>query len=437
MSDSPPGPMVATAERLPPALGSIRVRLTVLYSTLLFGLAAIVVGMIYVGLSRSIDDLPNSRNQSAVLFGPDGTSQPVDVLSAENFEREINRRTLDQLRTYSFSALGLLFIASLGVGWYVSGLALRPMGRITRVAREIQATDLSRRIDLRGPNDEIRQLADTFDGMLGRLDDAFENQRQFIQEASHELRNPIAVIRTNVDVALDDPEASVDELRQTAVVVGRAAERMTTLVDDLLNYARHGVPATRRETLQLASLVDDAVVEFRASAIAAGIELEATAPIGITVMADRSALQRALANLLANAIRESSPGTCVRVGAGRQGSWAWLAVEDEGPGIRPEDQERAFQRFWRGNRHQARVEGRSGLGLTIVRQIAEAHGGRVDLRSEVGVGSTFVIWLPAEPSSVSTASEGEKSAVIAAITPPAEPTVRLGRALTRTFGTEA
>ena len=114
----------------------------------------------------------------------------------------------------------MLFVGSLGVGWFAASIVLRPIERITRVAREIQATDLSRRINLRGPNDELRRLADTFDAMLARLDAAFESQRRFIHEASHELRNPLAVIRTNVEVAMADPDTSKEEFTELGAVVG-------------------------------------------------------------------------------------------------------------------------------------------------------------------------------------------------------------------------
>lgn len=206
------------AERLPPWMGSIRVRLTVLYSTVLFGLAALVVFGIYTGVSRSLDSQPVSQSPEYLPDVLPGTD--VEVISLEEFERRVNTRALDKLREYSFTALGLLFIGSLGTGWIVSGRVLRPIGRITGVAREIQATDLSRRIHLRGPNDELRQLADTFDAMLARLDAAFESQRRFIHEASHELRNPLAVIRTNLDVALSDPNATTEDLREVGELVG-------------------------------------------------------------------------------------------------------------------------------------------------------------------------------------------------------------------------
>ena len=274
------------------------------------------------------------------------------------------------------------------------------------MAREISATDLTRRIALQGPDDELHELADTFDDMLGRLDEAFASQRQFIQEASHELRNPLAVIRTNLEVTLTDPDASTDDLRHTAEVVERSTDRMTRLVDDLLLYARNETPALDRERgrrrragARGGRRVPGAGRGPRADHLVGGRRP------GLLVTGDRNALRQALANLLANATRLAPTGTQVRVRAGREGPWIWLAVDDQGPGIAPDDQDRIFQRFWRGDAERAGGEKRSGLGLTIVRQIVEAHGGEVKLVSVLGHGSTFAIWLPAlvgEPASPST-----------------------------------
>lgn len=382
--------------------GSIRFRLTVLYSVLLFGLATVVVGVIYAGVASSLEKQEVSRTEEWLTFFRDQQGQPsiatVEVEVQDYlllFERAVNEQALDQLRTYAFAALGLLFVGSLFVGWFVAGLVLRPVGRITTVAKEIEATDLSRRIDLDGPDDELKELADTFDGMLARIDDAFESQREFIHEASHELRNPLAVIRTNVDVALDDPDATTEELRSVGEVVGRSAARMSTLVDDLLLYARHGTRATRREDVDLGALVRELVQEFEAAAEGNGLALVADVPVqALPVRGDGQALHRAAANLVANAVRLAPSGTAVTVAAADEGRWATLSVVDEGPGIAPEDHLRVFQRFWRGDRDEARAAGRSGLGLTIVRQIAEAHGGRVELESAAGQGSRFTLRLP-------------------------------------------
>jgi signal transduction histidine kinase len=309
------------------------------------------------------------------------------------------------LRSYSFGALGAMFLVSLGVGWVVAGRVLAPIDRITGVARDIQATDLKRRIALKGPPDELKQLADTFDGMLERIDDAFENQRRFIQEASHELRNPLAVIRTNLDVALADPDASTEDLRHAAEVVQRSAERMSHLVDDLLTYARQGATVRQFERVDAADVVADAAAEFEIPAEARGITLEWASPTGLTVIGDRVALRQALANLLANAVRLAPEGSTIRLAAGREGDpddpgdrWVWLAVEDQGPGIPEGQRDLVFQRFWRGDGHRARQEGRSGLGLTIVRQIAESHRGSARVAPNEAGGSTFSLWLPAAPS---------------------------------------
>lgn len=394
--------MTEAGPRLHGWAGSIRFRLTVLYSVLLFGLATVVVGGIYAGVARSLDNKEVSRTEEWVALFEDQTGQQgIATVQFEVpdyillFERTVNEQALDQLRTYAFGALGLLFVGSLFVGWFVAGLVLRPVGRITAVAREIGATDLSRRIELDGPDDELKRLADTFDGMLGRIDDAFESQREFIHEASHELRNPLAVIRTNVDVVLDDPDATEEDLRSVGEVVGRSAERMSTLVDDLLLYARHGTRQTRREDVDLVAEVEDLVEEFGAAAEANGLTLVADVPnADLPVRGDAQAIHRAAANLLANAVRLSPEGTTVRVAAADEGRWVTLAVIDEGPGIDADDQLRVFQRFWRGDTREARTAGRSGLGLTIVRQIAEAHGGRVELESTVGEGSKFTLRFP-------------------------------------------
>ncbi|CAN5811783.1 hypothetical protein BH24ACT3_BH24ACT3_04990 [soil metagenome] len=387
-------------DRLPDWMRSIRFRLTALYSVVLFGLAALVVGGLYLGLARALDDQPVSRTYEVrELVGrtPEGrlvVSQST-LTDLQGLEELANERAVDALGRYSLAALGLLFLASLGVGWVVAGRVLDPIGRITDAARRIQATDLTERIALTGPNDELHRLAGTIDDLLGRIDEAFEGQRRFIHEASHELRNPLAVMRTNLDVALADPEASAAELRQTAGVVARSTERMSRLVDDLLTYARQERPPMEREPVEMAGVLGEAVEEFSAPARTRDLRIVRHAPDEVWCLGDRDALRQAVANLVGNAVRLAPPGSAVRLTAGRKGPWVWAAVADEGPGIPADQKERVFERFWRADSAAARQEGRSGLGLTIVRRIAEAHGGQVRLVSEEGAGSTFALWLPA------------------------------------------
>jgi signal transduction histidine kinase len=380
---------------LPSWIGSIRFRLALLYSVLLFGLAAIVIGGIYAGISREIGGtIMDDSGFDVILRNPDG-GQQITVRALEDFEAEVDRQVLQDLRRYSFAALGLLFFASLAVGWYVAGIVLRPIERITAVARSINATDLTRRINLAGPEDELGQLAGTFDDMLDRLAMAFSAQTRFIHEASHELRNPLAVIRTNLEVTLADPDASVEDLRKTGQVVERSAERMATLVDDLLDHAREETRATRVEIVDLGAVVQGVGEEFEIPASADGVHLEANAEGELLVEGDPVALRRALANLLANAIRLAPDGSVISIRAGEVDDWVWMGVQDQGPGLSDTDQQRVFRRFWRGDSTQnLKRDGRSGLGLAIVKQIAETHGGTVRVESELGHGSTFVIWLP-------------------------------------------
>jgi heavy metal sensor kinase len=377
----------ALDDRLPEWMRSIRFRYTLIYSAVLFGLGALVVGGLYLILSTSLrgEASPNT-------FCRYGTC--IDVFTASGFQKFVHTRTLEKLRMYSFDALAVLFVASLGVGWVIAGRVLAPIGRITAVAREIQATDLSRRIELYGPDDELKQLADTFDAMLARLDAAFAAQRQFVADASHELRNPLAIIRTNVEVALADPNADPEDLRQAIIVVKRASDRMARMVDDLLALARRQAPAVYNEPVDLGVAVAEASEEFVALAETRGIVLDRAIAPEVTVTGDRDALKRAVANLLENAVRLAPAGSWVRLAVGSERGMAWVAVSDEGPGIRPEDQPKVFDRFWRADKARSRADGGTGLGLAIVKQIAESHGGEVQLQSRVGVGSTFAIWLP-------------------------------------------
>lgn len=418
-ASAPPPRLHRAAAGLPAWLGSIKVRLAVMYSVVVFGVAAVLMAGVYFGLSRALAHQPVTEQQLVIVPSPGAqtcyrfgsgfircvqgevTSVEVDNDFRE-LEKAVNQRALVQFRRYSFAALGGLFGLSLVVGWVLADRALRPIGRISKVAREIQATDLSRRIDLAGPDDEMKDLADTFDGMLERLEAAFESQRQFIHEASHELRNPIAVVRTNVDVALADPDAPAEELRETLQVVGRASARMGVLVDDLLTYARRESPASRESVVDLADVIRETTAEFEAAAETRELGLRAATPEGLLVSGDAVALKQALANLLANAVGLAPGGSAVTVAGGRDGPYVWMAVGDEGPGIAPADQARVFERFWKGDGRQGKGEAHSGLGLTIVRQIARGHGGSVNLESVPGRGSTFSIWLPSlsTPSSV-------------------------------------
>ncbi len=394
--------------RKPAVLRSIRFRLTVLYSTLLFALAGAALAVTYLAVAQTTEPQPITALK-AKEYRPGQPARLLTVAEISDIEAAVNFHTLQTLRNYSLIALAGLFVASLGIGWVLSGRALRPVGAIARTALELQATDLSRRIRLIGPRDELRDLADTIDSMLDRLDHAFQAQRQLIDDASHELRSPLAIIRTNLDASLTAPAATESERERAIAVVDRATTRMSTLVEDLLATARRDAQTLADADVDLATVAREAGEESGADRVLLRYDLVDD----LRLIGDHDALRRAAGNLLSNAVRLAPEGSTVTIATGRAGSWLWLAVVDQGPGIPPDDLPRVFDRFWRaaaspGTRPSTaaptvaeraapprRRERRTGLGLAIVRQIVESHAGQVSAWSTLGVGSTFVLWLPA------------------------------------------
>ncbi|WP_199565052.1 sensor histidine kinase [Spongiactinospora rosea] len=380
---------------LPAFMQTIRFRLTVLYSGLLFLLAATVLGALYYGVASSTEERPVSKEYAEVVSRSGTVLGHEPVVRVREWENLINLKTLATLRRYALVALGGLLLASLGIGWMLSGRVLRPVRSITRAAAEIQATDLSRRIRLSGPKDELRDLADTVDTMLDRLEAGFRAQRQLIDDASHELRSPLAIIRANVDTVLTSPDSTEDERVRASAIVDRATTRMTRLVEDLLATARRTAPALADTDVDVGTVAAEACDDFETLAAGRGMRLIRAAPAGLVAIGDHDALRRAVGNLLSNAVRLAPPGSHIRVAAGRSSGWIWVAVRDAGPGLSEDDSERVFDRFWRGGGERRERDRHTGLGLAIVRQIVESHGGHVRLFTRLGQGSTFILWLPA------------------------------------------
>jgi signal transduction histidine kinase len=387
--------------RLAASIRSVRFRLAMMVTAALLVTAGVLVLGMNLALDTVVATIPEQQPTTlegellrilgmglAELEGS-GESGADALLQVEQAVRE---QTLQTVRTLSLAALLVLVPIGLAIGWAVAGRVVRPVGTMAGVAREIQATDLSRRIRLGGPPDEMRDLADTFDAMLDRLDQGVRTQRRFVEDASHELRNPLAVIRTTLDVALTEPE-DAEGLRRAAEVARRTADRMSTTVDELMALARTSVQPERRVPVDLAEVVAEVAQEYDAEATTRGIRLSRLAPSGLVVDGDRSALKRAQANLISNALRVAPSGSVVHCRAGRAGGWLWLGVRDVGRGIAPDEQALVFRRSWRDGASTAEGDG-EGLGLALVRQIAEAHGGTVSVASLPGHGASFVVWLP-------------------------------------------
>ncbi len=399
--------MTGVLRRLPAWAQTIRFRMAAVYSLVLFGLTALVLGAVYAAVSQNVDAAPLSPVTVQKVRMAGGrlelrAGEQFQAADLASVQEAVNHQTLQILRSASlWVLLGLLLLSSL-VGWWLSGRLLRPIRRVTAAAREIGATDLSRRIALDGPHDELRALADTLDDMLGRLDGAFAAQRRLVDDASHELRNPLAVIRTTLDAVLSRDDVDPDERRRASAVAARATARMSALIEDLLAAARRAAPAFTETDVDVAAVAADAADEYALLAAESGVRLDRRPEPGLTVIGDPDALRRAVDNLLSNALRFAPRGSTVTVATGRDRGWAWIAVHDEGPGIDPDDQALVFDRFWRGRPGGTEVgaeggEHRTGLGLAIVRQVLESHGGTVAVHSTPGAGATFVLWLPLAP----------------------------------------
>lgn len=377
---------------------SLRFRLALSYSVVVFTLGALVVGTINFVLSRSLSNQPVVEElQVRRVSSEPGAAVWLDGEALEAIEALGNARALEQLRSMSLTLLIVLFPASVVAGWFVAGRMLRPVDRIAAVAMEIQASDLSRRIRLHGPDDELKHLADAFDAMLDRIETGAEAQRRFIQDISHELRNPLATMATSLDLVLSAPDADSDALRATAESVRRSIDRTSLTVDGLARFARRELPTGGELAVDLGTVVDEVITEVRAPASRRRLTLERAGVDGPAVRTDRQALRSALANVVGNAVRMAPEGSTIRCGWGVHGEWGWVGVADEGPGIPEGDHRLVFQRDWSKDRSRLHHERRTGLGLSIVRQVAEAAGGTVSLTSDPASGSSFVIWLPLRP----------------------------------------
>lgn len=295
--------------------------------------------------------------------------------------------------------IGVLVVGAASLGYWLAGRALQPVRIMSATARDISEHDLHRRIVLDlPPGDELGELAATFNAMLRRLEGAFEGLQRFTADAAHELRAPLALMRTQVDVMLRR-ERSVEELRASHESLLGEIERLSRMADQLLLLARAdaGALAPRPESLDVADLLESIVDRWRPAARERGLALESRLPMDGAVDGDPDLLRRMFDNLLDNALRHTPPGGSVSVTAAAEPSTGWrIAVEDTGPGIDPALGAWIFERFTRADAARRRETGGAGLGLSLCAAIVRAHRGSIALeRGEDGAGARFVVRLPA------------------------------------------
>ncbi len=290
----------------------------------------------------------------------------------------------------------VLCLALLG-GWMLAGRALKPLDSVVDALRSLDADTLSDRIPAGGGTEEVQDLARNINALLARLSDAFRRVREFTADASHELRTPLTVLRGEAEVALRHPR-TVEEYQAVLASALEEIHRMGRIVEDLLLLAKGDLGEVRIEKtpLELGRFLEDLSSQASVLAEARGLAFTAAGGPPVTVLADPLRLRQLFWNLLDNAVKYTPEGGAVYLSHAWAGDgWVRVTVKDTGVGIPPEHQARIFERFYRVDKHRARAQGGSGLGLAICKWIVEAHGGRIEVRSTPGRGSSFLVYLPA------------------------------------------
>src|SRR5499427_9844698 len=390
---------------------TVRLRLTAVYGGLFLLLGAALLGITYLLVSKQMPGAPGGAG-TATSVQP-GSGMFVQTISG-NYQLSASppmapsqlqtqaQKCLDkqravelnQLLTESGIALAIMTVVSIGLGWLVAGRMLGKLRTITTAARSVSASSLHARLAMDGPDDELKELDDTFDELLARLEEAFGAQRQFVANASHELRTPLARQRTLIEVALADPEPSIPSLRgvcQRLLVTGEEQER---LIEALLTLARSQRGLDRREPVELAAIADGVLRARWPEAEARGLTVTASLQSS-PALGDAPLTERLVANLVDNAVRHNVPGGAVDVATGTWAGRAILSVFSTGAPIPPDQVERLFQPFQRGVPRD-RTGGRAGLGLglSIVSAIAEAHGAWVQAHALPGGGLGIRVGFP-------------------------------------------
>ncbi len=301
---------------------------------------------------------------------------------------------LDVLETNLLIVGGVATLVAFGIGWILSGVVLRPVDRITQTAHTIGAErDFDRRVDHVGPNDEIGQLATTFNEMLGELQAAYQQQRQFVADVSHELRTPLTTIRGNLGLLCREPPVSAEERTDILDDVTEESDRLIRLVNDLLALAHaESGRQLRSETVWVRPLVEDVCRQARL--LDPGRAVVCDDVHDVTVIGDQDALRQVLLILMDNALKHTTGA--ITVAAEAVGERVAIRVRDAGPGITPEDLGYIFERFYRGEGTPA--ESNVGLGLAIAKALVEAQGGTIAVESHIERGSVFTVTLPQAPS---------------------------------------
>ncbi|MWK37657.1 HAMP domain-containing protein [Actinomadura sp. J1-007] len=377
------GSFVADVRALPSRV-SVRLRLTVLYGLLFLMAGALLLFVTYLLVGSILD---------SVL--PDGLMYSGGRVINTEVLKEL---TMKQLLGRSLVALAGVGIIALVLGYFVADRALSPLQRVTATARRLSESDLHERVALEGPDDEIKELADTFDAMLERLAQAFDSQRRFVANASHELRTPLAINRTLLEVALGDPEVS-DDLRAVGRTLLATNARHERLIEGLLLLARSERELTARAPADLAEVAAQVLEQSGRREHDNEVTVHPELTSG-TALGDPVLLEHLVSNLVDNAIKHNEDGGEVWVRTGLLDGYATVQVENTGPAVPAYEVDRLFEPFRRLNSDRVGSAKGAGLGLSIVRSVVLAHRGTVYAAPRQGGGLIVTVRLPLAPGTL-------------------------------------
>jgi signal transduction histidine kinase len=396
------------ASRLPRR--TVRLRLTLLYGGLFLLSGAALLAITYtlvrfsvIGQSlKSFIPAPGRGSEPPPNDAPPpGESRLLNLASPQMRQvLELQKAdVLNQLLINSAVALTLMSVISIVLGWIVAGRILGRLRTITATARDISATNLHQRLALDGPADELKELGDTFDGLLGRLEAAFQAQRQFVANASHELRTPLTRQRALGQVALSDPAATVESLREAHEHILTAGAQQERLIEALLTLTRGHTGIEVRQPFDLARLTREIIDMRQADAKARGITIQHSSGPA-TAAGHRALAERLVTNLVDNALHYNTPGGWLEVTTRTMDARAVLTVTNSGPVVPTDAVGRLFQPFQRLDPARTNRTDGLGLGLSIVQAVATAHDAAIDTIARPEGGLTITITFPPHPSAI-------------------------------------
>ena len=366
--------------KIPSFMHTIRFRLTLWYVSFLM----IVVLALLVGLNLRVENI------SSVPISSGLPSQVQTVPQDNNFKNDVRKDSIT-------GAVIALIVGSVGI-YFLSGTILKPIDRVASLARRSSYSNLKERLNYTGPNDEVKRLADTFDDMLGRLKNAADFQKQFIQDASHELRTPIATALTNIEVLAMKSEPNIEDYQELTRVLKLSLDRMKNISNSLQLLSEDSDSIARLEKVSISEVITKVVNEVEMEAGRQGIIINWKPPATEAfVLGDGFRLRQVVFNLVDNAIKYNRPEGLVNITVQIENRLVIIQVADTGIGIAAEELPQVFNRFFRVGKSRSRQQGGSGLGLAIVKKVVEDLRGTVSVESIPGQGSTFCVRLPLYP----------------------------------------